>query len=104
MATIEARVSETLVTCQSALEKAKSSLVEEQRVTPERARATITQYKESPGFKLGLQKMGRVYEYGYWVALVRFWVRYPKLEIKEDLYAALLEDDNVPMEEEVSFD
>ncbi|RRT47348.1 hypothetical protein B296_00032428 [Ensete ventricosum] len=43
-------------------------------------------------------------EYGYKVALVRFRVKYPLLEIKEDPYAILPKDDNVPMEVEVPFD
>ncbi|RWV94121.1 hypothetical protein GW17_00043374 [Ensete ventricosum] len=43
-------------------------------------------------------------EYGYKVALVRFRVEYPLLEIKEDPYAILPKDDNVPMEVEVPFD
>ncbi|RWW36594.1 hypothetical protein BHE74_00058370, partial [Ensete ventricosum] len=44
------------------------------------------------------------YEYGYRVALARFRARYPDLEIKEDPFASLPEDDNVEMSNEVPFD
>ncbi|RRT37764.1 hypothetical protein B296_00034245 [Ensete ventricosum] len=83
----------------SSLQKAESSIIVEQCATPERARATITQYKETLIFKFGLEKMGRIsYKYGYQVALACFWARYPQLEIEEDPYATL------PMEVEVPFD
>ncbi|RRT75032.1 hypothetical protein B296_00030128 [Ensete ventricosum] len=38
------------------------------------------------------------------VALAHFRVRFPKLEVEEDPYATLPEDDDVPMEVEVPFD
>ncbi|RRT85056.1 hypothetical protein B296_00000769 [Ensete ventricosum] len=61
--------------------------------------------EETSGFKLGLEKTGWVSnKYGFKVALPRFWARYSQLEIKEDPYANLPEDDNVSMEAEVPFD
>ncbi|RWW13038.1 hypothetical protein GW17_00023272 [Ensete ventricosum] len=42
--------------------------------------------------------------YEYLVALAHFWVSHSKLKIKEDPYATLPEDDDVPMEVEVPFD
>ncbi|RZS27019.1 hypothetical protein BHM03_00060451 [Ensete ventricosum] len=49
--------------------------------------------------------MGRVsYEYGYRVALTHFQERYPKLEIKDNPYTTIPEDDNVSMDEEVPCD
>ncbi|RWW12854.1 hypothetical protein GW17_00023466, partial [Ensete ventricosum] len=87
------------------IQKAESAHTVEQGATPERAQTTIAQYKETSGFKLGLEKMGWVSnKYGFRVALPRFWVRYSQLEIKEDPYANLPEDDNVSMEAEVPFD
>ncbi|RRT71567.1 hypothetical protein B296_00015354 [Ensete ventricosum] len=60
---------------------------------------------EAPSFKLHLERMGQInYEYMYRVALAHFRARFPKLEIEEDPYATLPEDDNVPMEVEVLFD
>ncbi|RZS08554.1 hypothetical protein BHM03_00039542 [Ensete ventricosum] len=49
--------------------------------------------------------MGQVsYKYEYQVALAHFRVRFPKLEVEEDPYATLPEDDDVSMEVEVPFD
>ncbi|RWV89355.1 hypothetical protein BHE74_00047174 [Ensete ventricosum] len=44
------------------------------------------------------------YEYEYWVALARLRARYHDLEIEEDPFANLPEDDNVEMLNEVPFD
>ncbi|RRT75620.1 hypothetical protein B296_00021504 [Ensete ventricosum] len=61
-------------------------------MTLEVAMVTIAQYKETPSFKFGLEKMGQIsYKNGYRVALAHFWVRYLKLEIEEDPYTTLLE-------------
>ncbi|RRT85951.1 hypothetical protein B296_00004126 [Ensete ventricosum] len=85
--------------------EAECSLVEEQRATLERARASIFQYKKTPNFKLDSERMSRVpYKYEYLVALAHLWVSHSKLKIKEDPYATLPEDDDVPMEVEVPFD
>ncbi|RWW45551.1 hypothetical protein BHE74_00048601 [Ensete ventricosum] len=66
------------------IKKVDSSLAEECSVAPKKAWATITQYKETLSFKLGLKKMGQViYEYGYRVILAFFLVRYPQLEVEE---------------------
>ncbi|RZR81889.1 hypothetical protein BHM03_00008195 [Ensete ventricosum] len=84
---------------QSALKKVEGSLAEEQCIAPERAQASIIQYKETHDFKLGLERMGQVsYEYGYRVVLAHFQARHPKLEIEEDPYATLLEEEDVSME------
>ncbi|RWW84680.1 hypothetical protein BHE74_00006701 [Ensete ventricosum] len=70
-----------------------------------RAWSSIAQYKETPDFKLGVEKMGQVSsKYEYQVALAHFRVRFPKLEVEEDPYATLPEDDNMPMEVGVPFD
>ncbi|RWW59683.1 hypothetical protein BHE74_00033374 [Ensete ventricosum] len=54
---------------------------------------------------LGLEKMGWIsYEYGYKVVLTCYLARYPQLEIEEDPYTTLPEDDNVSMEANVPFD
>ncbi|RWW22239.1 hypothetical protein GW17_00013581 [Ensete ventricosum] len=83
---------------------AESLLAGEQHVAPKRARATIVQYKETLGFKLSLEKIGQVsYGYRYRVALAHCRARYLMLEIEDDPYATLPEDDNVPMEVEVPF-
>ncbi|RWW12108.1 hypothetical protein GW17_00024243 [Ensete ventricosum] len=59
----------------------------------------------APNFKLGLKKMRRVsYEFGYQIALTCFRTKHLGLEVKEDPYAILPEDDSVPMEVEVPFD
>ncbi|RRT46774.1 hypothetical protein B296_00052765 [Ensete ventricosum] len=75
------------------------------RMAREKARATIAQYKELSGFKSGLKKMGWVsYEFGYKIVLMRFQARHPRLEVEEDPYTILLEDDSVPMEVDIPFD
>ncbi|RRT69141.1 hypothetical protein B296_00010670 [Ensete ventricosum] len=63
---------QSLAMAWAALEKAKRN------AAPERARVTIVQYKESFGFKFGLEKIGWVsYEYEYRVTLACFRARYP---------------------------
>ncbi|RWW51377.1 hypothetical protein BHE74_00042281 [Ensete ventricosum] len=58
-------VEQLLATAQAAQKKAESSLVTERSAAPERARVTISQYKETFGFKFGMEKISRVsYEYG----------------------------------------
>ncbi|RWV84026.1 hypothetical protein GW17_00054298 [Ensete ventricosum] len=44
------------------------------------------------------------YKFGYKIALTHFRTKHPGLEVEEDPYATLLEDDNVPMEAEVPID
>lgn len=45
-------------------------LAKKHHLVPERAKETISQCKESNGFKLGLQRSGQVtYQYKYLVAL-----------------------------------
>ncbi|RWW41261.1 hypothetical protein BHE74_00053264 [Ensete ventricosum] len=39
----------------------------------------------------------------YKIALTHFRTKHPRLEVEEDPYATLLDDDNVPMEVEVPF-
>ncbi|RWV93311.1 hypothetical protein GW17_00044249 [Ensete ventricosum] len=90
---------------QAALQESENALTEEWRASPKIAHETIAQYKEMLNFHLGLQKMGRVsYEYECRVALAHFRGRYSDLVIVEDLYATLLEDDNVQKDKEMSFD
>ncbi|RWW44647.1 hypothetical protein BHE74_00049581, partial [Ensete ventricosum] len=68
-------------------------------------RQAIVQYKESAGFKEGLNRMGRVtYEYGYRVVLARFHARHPDSEVEEDPFTIHPEDDLVPMERQQAFD
>ncbi|RZR92040.1 hypothetical protein BHM03_00020278 [Ensete ventricosum] len=43
------------------------------------------------------------YEYEYWVTLAHFQVRYPDLEIEDNLFATLPKDNNMSMDE-VPFD
>ncbi|RWW87326.1 hypothetical protein BHE74_00003850 [Ensete ventricosum] len=65
----------------------------------------IMKYKESGGFQLELHRSGQAtYEYGYRMVLARFRAQYPDLEIEEDQFASLANDDNVDMLDEVSFD
>ncbi|RZS06804.1 hypothetical protein BHM03_00037523 [Ensete ventricosum] len=53
--------------------KVEKDLVVELSAAPEKAQTTIAQYKESPSFKSGLEKMGWVsYEFRYKIALMRF--------------------------------
>ncbi|RRT55414.1 hypothetical protein B296_00019779 [Ensete ventricosum] len=96
---------EFLSVAQAVRKKAKKDLIAELSAALKKARATIAQYKESPDFKLGLKTMGRInYEFRYKIALRCFWTKHPGLEVEEDPYATLPEDDNVPMEVEVPFD
>ncbi|RWW37885.1 hypothetical protein BHE74_00056939 [Ensete ventricosum] len=44
------------------------------------------------------------YEFGYKIALTHFRTKYSRLEVEEDPYTTLPEDDNIPMEVEVPFD
>ncbi|RWW14405.1 hypothetical protein GW17_00021824 [Ensete ventricosum] len=75
--------------------KAENDLAAKLNAAPEKAQAIIAQYKESPGFK---------YEFGYKIALTRFRTKHSRLEVEEDPYAILPEDNNVPMEVDVPFD
>ncbi|RRT31994.1 hypothetical protein B296_00055016 [Ensete ventricosum] len=68
-------------------------------------RQSVVQYKESLGFKEGLNMMGGVtYEYGYRVALARFGARHPDADVKEDQFIIHPEDDLMPMERQHDFD
>ncbi|RWV99810.1 hypothetical protein GW17_00037263 [Ensete ventricosum] len=65
----------------------------------------IEDYKESLGYKMGLQRTGQVsYEYEYRVALARFRAWYADLEIDEDPFIVLHVNDFVLMEAEQRFD
>ncbi|RRT37050.1 hypothetical protein B296_00050994 [Ensete ventricosum] len=69
---------------------------------PKRA---IEEYKELPGFEMGLIRMGRVsLEYGYQLALTRFQARHLGVEIELDPFITLPEDTNVTMADEQPFD
>ncbi|RWW81827.1 hypothetical protein BHE74_00009741 [Ensete ventricosum] len=73
-----------------ARKKAEKGLVVELSAILKKARATITQYKESPNFKSSLKKIGRVsYEFGYNITLTHFRTKHPGLEVEEDPYAIL---------------
>ncbi|RWV78273.1 hypothetical protein GW17_00060780 [Ensete ventricosum] len=70
----------------------------------EKAQEVMVGCKESSKFKLGLQRLGQVsYEYKYQVTLAKFRAKYPNLEVEENLFTSLPEDDDVPIEE-VPFD
>ncbi|RRT84608.1 hypothetical protein B296_00012119 [Ensete ventricosum] len=61
-------------------------------------RQAIEDYKKSPGFEMGLVRMGQVsLEYGYQLVLARFRAQYPDLEIEEDPFKELPKDSNVSM-------
>ncbi|RWV84534.1 hypothetical protein GW17_00053747 [Ensete ventricosum] len=65
----------------------------------------VDSYNESAGFKEGLKRMGRVtYEYGYRVALARFYALHPDSEVEEDPFTIHPEDDLVPMKSKQAFD
>ncbi|RWW39599.1 hypothetical protein BHE74_00055060 [Ensete ventricosum] len=65
----------------------------------------VEKYKESPGFEMGLVRMGRVsLEYGYQLALAQLQARHPGVEIKLDPFITLPEDADVPMVDEQPFD
>ncbi|RWW70209.1 hypothetical protein BHE74_00022120 [Ensete ventricosum] len=94
---------EFLSVAQTVRKKAEKDLAVEFSVTPKKARVTIAQHKESPCFKSGLEKMGRVsYEFGYKIAVTHFQTKHLGLEVEENPYTTLLEDDDVLME--VPFD
>ncbi|RWW63196.1 hypothetical protein BHE74_00029638 [Ensete ventricosum] len=84
------------------LARSKEALRED---LPKRA---VEKYKESPGFEMGLVRMGRVsLEYGYQLALARLEARHPGVEIELDPFATLPEDtdeqpfdDSLPRPEE----
>ncbi|RRT43270.1 hypothetical protein B296_00030749 [Ensete ventricosum] len=81
------------------LARSKEALWED---LPKRA---IEKYKESPGFEMGLVRMGRVsLEYGYQLALARLQAWHPRVEIELDPFATLPEDVDVPMADEQPFD
>ncbi|RWV79709.1 hypothetical protein GW17_00059109 [Ensete ventricosum] len=68
-------------------------------------RRTIEDYKKSPGFEIGLVRMGRVsLEYGYQLAQARLRARHLGVEIELDPFTPLPEDDDVPMADEQPFD
>ncbi|RRT56662.1 hypothetical protein B296_00046045, partial [Ensete ventricosum] len=59
----------------------------------------IVDYKKSRGFQSELEKMGQViYEFGYWVALKHFQMKYPNSLVEEDPYNERPKDANVRME------
>ncbi|RRT42979.1 hypothetical protein B296_00021957 [Ensete ventricosum] len=61
----------------------------------------VEEYKESPGFEMGLVRMGRVsLEYGHQLALARLQARHPWVEIELDPFVSLPEDVDVPMADE----
>ncbi|RRT72257.1 hypothetical protein B296_00003036 [Ensete ventricosum] len=96
---------EFLSVAQTVRKKAEKDLAVEFSVTPKKARVTIAQHKESPCFKSGLEKMGRVsYEFGYKIVVTHFQTKHLGLEVEENPYTTLLEDDDVLMEVEVPFD
>ena len=84
---------------------ASEALDAEIRQRPGRDKKLIEDYKDSPGFQLGLVRTGRVsYEYGYRVALARFKARNPDSEVVEDPFGSFPEDLGVNMPAEVPFD
>ncbi|RZR91065.1 hypothetical protein BHM03_00019105 [Ensete ventricosum] len=69
------------------------------------SKRAIEKYKESPGFEMGLMRMGRVsLEYGYQLALAQLQARHPGVEIELDPFVTLPEDVDVPMADEQPFD
>ncbi|RRT66787.1 hypothetical protein B296_00019514 [Ensete ventricosum] len=71
----------------------------------ELSRRAIEDYKMSPGFEMGLMRMGRVsLEYGYQLALARLQAGYPEVEIELDPFVSLPKDDDVPMADKQPFD
>ncbi|RZR95690.1 hypothetical protein BHM03_00024562 [Ensete ventricosum] len=68
------------------------------------SRRVIEDYKKSPGFEMGLVRMGRVsLEYGYQLALARLQARHPWVEIELDPFVSLPKDDDIPMADEQPF-
>ncbi|RWV78620.1 hypothetical protein GW17_00060380, partial [Ensete ventricosum] len=81
------------------LARSKEALRED---LPKRA---IEEYKESPGFEMGLIRMGRVsLEYEYQLALAQLQARHPAVEIELDPFVTLPEDADVTMADEQPFD
>ncbi|RRT33197.1 hypothetical protein B296_00058346 [Ensete ventricosum] len=81
------------------LARSKETLRED---LPKRA---IEEYKESPGFEMGLLRMGRVsLEYGYQLALTRLQAQHPGVEIELDPFVTLPEDADVTVADEQPFD
>ncbi|RRT72954.1 hypothetical protein B296_00021111, partial [Ensete ventricosum] len=69
------------------------------------SKRAIEEYKELPGFKMGLVHMGRVsLEYEYQLALARLQARHPGVEIELDPFVTLPEDADVTMANEQPFD
>ncbi|RZR71233.1 hypothetical protein BHM03_00004208 [Ensete ventricosum] len=98
-------ISWNLEVTHSKTREAEGTLSIEFQKAPKKAKEVIAAYKESSSSKLGPQRSSQVfYEYGYRVVLARFQAKYPDLDIKENLFTSLMEDNNVPMEEEVPFD
>ncbi|RWW32747.1 hypothetical protein BHE74_00008528 [Ensete ventricosum] len=65
----------------------------------------VEDYKKLSGFKMGPVRMGWVsFEYDYQLALARFHAWYPDFEMEDDPFKLLLEDSNVPVADEQSFD
>ncbi|RZR96581.1 hypothetical protein BHM03_00025634 [Ensete ventricosum] len=65
----------------------------------------IKEYKKSPGFEMGLVRIGRVFlEYGYQLVLAQLGARHPGVKIEEDPFTLLPEDADIPMTEEEPFD
>ncbi|RWW57469.1 hypothetical protein BHE74_00035749 [Ensete ventricosum] len=78
------KIEEFILVAWVAQKKVKKDLAIDLSAAPKKARATIAHYKESPGFKSGLEKMGGVsYELEYKIALTRFQTKQPRLEVKE---------------------
>ncbi|RZS23152.1 hypothetical protein BHM03_00056020 [Ensete ventricosum] len=81
------------------LARSKEALRED---LPKRA---IEEYKESPGFEMGLVRMGRVsLEYEYQLALTRLQPRHPGVEIELDPFVTLPENADITMADEQPFD
>ncbi|RWW38862.1 hypothetical protein BHE74_00055868, partial [Ensete ventricosum] len=69
------------------------------------SKRAIEEYNESPGFEMGLLRMGRVsLEYGYQLALTRLQARHPGVKIELDPFVTLPEDADVTMVDEQPFD
>ncbi|RRT57172.1 hypothetical protein B296_00027661 [Ensete ventricosum] len=65
----------------------------------------IEEYKESPGFEMGLVRMGKVsLEYEYRLALTRLQARHPGVEIELDPFIILPEDADITMADEQPLD
>ncbi|RRT72057.1 hypothetical protein B296_00005137 [Ensete ventricosum] len=78
------KIEEFLLVAWAVQKKVKKDLAINLSAAPKKARVTIAHYKESPGFKSGLEKMGGVsYELEYKIALTRFRTKQPRLEVKE---------------------